>query len=96
MEEVKVKINYSTFPLDGGVSKGVIAVLMYSGNGDPKIALDNAVRGITGDIGYLELIDAHLDNPWMRVLITNTNQLDQATLDLTKHKLKNLIQNGEQ
>ena len=35
----KVRINHSTFNLkDGG--RGAIVVLMYSGNGDPKIALD--------------------------------------------------------
>lgn len=38
----KIRINYSKFDLKNG-GKGVIAVLMYSGSGDPKIALDNAV-----------------------------------------------------
>lgn len=89
-----IKINYSTFPLKGTTQKGVIAVLMYSGSGDPKIALDDAVFKITEDIGYFELIDAHLNNPWTRVLVTNINDLTQDTLDLTEHKLKNLANNG--
>ena len=46
----KVKINYSKFDLKSG-GKGVVAVLMYSGSGDPKIALDNAVLKLTNGIG---------------------------------------------
>ncbi len=89
----EVKINYTTFPLENSTEKGVIAVLMYSGNGNPKIALDNAVLKITEEIGYVELVDAHLDNPWMRVVMTHINQLHQATLNITEHKLKTLMQN---
>jgi len=87
----KVRINYSTYTLKDPIKKGAIAVLIYSGSGDPKIALDNAVRDITEDIGYFELIDAHLDNPWTRVVMTQINDMTQEDLDLTKHKLKDLI-----
>ena len=70
-----IRINYSTFALKGANRKGAIVVLMYSGSGDPKVELDNVVRKITEGIGYFELIDAHLDNPWMRVVMTNINEM---------------------
>jgi hypothetical protein len=85
----KVRINYSKFDMKNG-GKGVIAVLMYSGSGDPKIALDNAVLKLTDGIGYFELIDAHLDNPWTRVLLTDINDMVQEDLDPAKHNLKTL------
>ena len=87
----KVRINYSKFDLKNG-GKGVIAILMYSGSGDPKIALDNAVFNLTDGMSYFELIDAHLDNPWTRVLLTDINDMVQEDLDPTRHhliKLKN-------
>lgn len=88
----KIKINYSKFDLKNG-GKGVIAVLMYSGSGDPKIALDNAVLKLTDGIGYVELIDAHLDNPWTRVLMTDINDMVQEELNPTTHQLK-VLKNG--
>lgn len=89
----KVRINYSKFDLKEGRGKGVIAVLMYSGSGDPKVALDNAVRNITDGIGYFELIDAHLDNPWTRVIMTDINDMKQEDLNLEEHSLIK-IKNG--
>lgn len=87
----KVRINYSTFTLkDGG--KGAIAVLIYSGPGNPKTALDWAVSTITDEIRFFELIDAHLDNPWMRVIITNINDMEQEDFNATRHKLTKIIE----
>ena len=88
----KIRINYSKFQLENG-GHGVIAVLMYSGSGDPKIALDNAVHELTKDIGYFELIDAHLDNPWMRVIMTDINGMKQEDLEVKKHTLV-ILKNG--
>lgn len=87
----EVKINYSNFDLKNG-GKGVIAVLFYSGNGDPKIAFDKAVMEMSAntDIGYFELIDAHLNNPWMRVILTDINDMGQEDFDSLKHNLKKL------
>lgn len=85
-----VRINHSTFTLKNG-GKGAIVVLMYSGNGDPKIALDRAVLEITEGISYFELIDAHLDNPWTRVIMTNINEMQQDVLNPVEHKLTEII-----
>lgn len=90
----KVRINYSRFNLKEGRGYGAIAVLMYSGDGDPKVALDNAVRKITEGIGYFELIDAHLDNPWTRVIMTDINDMTQVDLNPVEHSLIR-IKNGE-
>lgn len=68
-------------------SKGKIAVLMYHGNGDPKKILDHAVSIYVKNEGYHELIDAHLDNPWMRVLLSDINSMKQVDFDADKHRL---------
>lgn len=86
-----IRINYSTFSLKNE-RKGAIAVLIYSGIGDPKEALDIAVSKITEDTSFFELIDAHLDNPWTRVLLTNINEMTQEDLNIDKHKLTKIIE----
>jgi hypothetical protein len=89
-----VRINHSKFKLKGG-GYGAIAILMYSGTGDPKIALDSAVRKITADgVNYFELIDANLDNPWTRVVISGINEMKQEDLDPAKHLLS-ILKNAE-
>lgn len=89
-----VRINHSKFKLKSG-SYGAIAILMYSGTGDPKIALDSAVRQITADgVNYFELIDANLDNPWTRVVISGINEMKQEDLDPAKHLLS-ILKNAE-
>ncbi|MDT3367905.1 MAG: hypothetical protein LIR40_04565 [Bacteroidota bacterium] len=69
---------------------GKIAVLIYHGNSDPKKILDSAVRAYVGENGYHELIDAHLDNPRMRVLLSDINGMEQKDFDITSHSLKKL------
>lgn len=66
---------------------GKIAVLMYNGNGDPKKTLDYAVSEYVQTNGYYELIDANLDNPWMRVLLSDINSMEQKDFDSDTHKL---------
>lgn len=80
-------INESEYDLPGK-AKGKIAVLIYAGSGDPKRILDHAVAAYVGNEGHHELIDAHLDNPWMRVILSDINNMDQEAFDETKHKLK--------
>lgn len=67
--------------------KGKIAVFMYSGEGDPKKVLDNAIKEYVGHNNYVELIDAHLDNPWMRVIVSDINNMKQYAFDPSQHKL---------
>lgn len=66
---------------------GKMAVLMYHGDGDPKKMLDYAVSVYVENNSYHELIDAHLDNPWMRVLLSEINSLEQEDFDADKHRL---------
>ncbi len=87
-----IKINLSEFKLNNE-KKGILAVLMYCGKGDPKIALDNAVSSFVKNKGYFELIDANLDNPWTRVVITNINDMKQDEFEPTQHNLE-ILQHG--
>jgi len=68
--------------------KGTIAVFMYTGGSDPKKILDGAVRTYVKDKSYHELIDAHLDNPWMRVVLSDDiNGMKQKVFDPQKDSL---------
>jgi hypothetical protein len=89
--ESNIKINYSKYKLETG-KEGIIMILMYSGLGDPKIALGEAINKITEDIGHFEFIDSHLDYPWVKVIMTNVNDMKQEDFDHTKHNLKTLLQ----
>ncbi len=80
-------INESEYGLENG-GKGKIAVLMYIGEGDPKQMLDYAVQKYVGKAAYHELIDANLDNPWMRVILSDINSMKQEPFDESKHILK--------
>ncbi len=74
-------INEAKYDLPGNKGKGKIAVFIYSGGADPKKVLDHAVSIYVKDSGYYELIDAHLDNPWMRVVISDINNMSQKNFD---------------
>ncbi len=71
-----IKINLSEYSLEGS-GKSKIAILMYIGDSDPRPALDEAVRLYTNGKSYHELVDANLDNPWMRVILENINDMTQ-------------------
>jgi hypothetical protein len=68
--------------------KGKIAVFIYAGGADPAKILDYAIHLYVEDNGYHELIDANLDNPWMRVILSDINSMTQEPFDSIKHKLK--------
>lgn len=89
-----IRINESEFPLEDGTF-GKIAVFMYSGSGDPRSHLGFAISKYTEDVNgvsckYIELIDSHLDNPWMRVVISGVNQMNQFEFDPDKHRMINI------
>lgn len=82
-----LKISEAEYDLPNNKGKGKIAVLMYQGGADPKKILDHAVTEYVKNDGYHELIDAHLDNPWMRVLLSDINNMKQEDFNSTKHQL---------
>jgi hypothetical protein len=82
-----LKISETEYDLPDNKGKGKLAILMYNGGADPKKVLDYAVNLYVQDNGYYELIDAHLDNPWMRVLLSDINNLDQNNFDADSDRL---------
>lgn len=82
----ELTINLATYKLDSG-TEGKIAVFLYTGKSDPKTILDQAVQKYVGNSSYHELIDAHLDNPWMRVIVSDINDMKQEKFDPSIHKL---------
>lgn len=79
-------INEGVFELAGG-GQGKVAVLIYTGSADPSPILDRAVSQYVGNTGYNELIDANMDNPWMRVILSNINDMHQEPFDPERHSL---------
>lgn len=79
-------INQSEYQLENG-GKGKIAVFIYAGSGDPKQMLDYAIHEYVGNNHYHELMDVHMDNPWMRVVLSDINNMHQELFDASIHKL---------
>jgi len=84
----KVKIQESEIDLTNG-KKGKIAILIYVGEEDPVVKLDQAVSAYVGHESYNQYVDIHMDNPWTRVIVSGINEMKQADFDSTKHKLEN-------
>lgn len=83
-------INEGVYKLANGAN-AKIAVFIYSGEGDPAKHLEQAVLHYVEHNGHHELIDANLDNPWMRVILSDINNMKQEPYDSDTHKLtKNL------
>lgn len=82
-----VKILESTYELMHG-RKGRLAVFMYSGDGDPIDKLDAARMEYVQNNGYHEFIDINMDNPWVRVIMSDINEMNQENFDPLKHKMK--------
>ena len=83
----QVKIQESTVDLTRG-RKGKIAVLIYVGDDDPIAKLDLAVSEYVGRVGYSEFIDINNDNPWVRVILSDINDMNQVNFDPLIHELK--------
>lgn len=87
MEKISgLKISEAEYLLPNN-NKAKVAVLMYHGDKDPKKILDYAVSIYVQNDGYHELIDANLDNPWMRVLLSDINNMKQENFNPEKHRL---------
>jgi hypothetical protein len=76
----RLSINESEYDLKDG-SKGKLAVLIYVGDRDPREVLDWAVEKYTegSDGKYHELIDSELNCPWVRVILSNINDMEKIT-----------------
>lgn len=83
----QVKIQESTINLTHGRT-GKIAVLIYVGDDDPIAKLDWAVSEYVGHEFYNEFSDINNDNPWVRVILSDINEMNQVNFDPTIHKLK--------
>lgn len=83
----QIKIQESTIDLTFN-RKGQVAILMYAGEGDPVAKLDWAVYEYVGNVGHNQFIDINMDNPWVRVIISGINDMNQEDFDPEKHKLK--------
>lgn len=88
-----LKINEAETELENG-KKGKIAVFLYAGEEDPSPILEYAVKQYVGDYkNYIELIDAQMDCPWVRVVVSDVNDMKPVSFDkyLLKHDRINKI-----
>ena len=83
----RLTISKSPIILENG-KKGVMVVFMYPGPKDPGPVLDKAVRDYVGNSGYHALIDASLSNPWMRVVISDINEIEQNPFKPEEHSME--------
>ena len=90
-----MRINESEYDLANG-KKGKIAVFLYNGNQDPRSILDYCVKEYVVDNNHYELIDAQLNCPYVRVVLSNIVDMKQCNFDdymfieNRKRKLKKL------
>lgn len=82
MKDKHLTINEAEIELKDG-KFGKLAVFMYSGDKDPRAMLDWAVgKYVEGsNVPYIELIDAQLNCPWVRVIISNVDDMEQMNFN---------------
>ena len=75
-----VRINEAEYDLQNG-EKGKVAVFLYNGDKDPRKVLDYCIKQYVGNnTNYTELIDAQLNCPWVRVILSNIDDMKQMDL----------------
>ncbi len=63
--------------LGTGNVTGKIAILFGGlSASNPKSYMDKVVNEYVGNNPYTQFIDIHLDNPWLRVVISGINELN--------------------
>ena len=82
-----IKIQESKLQLTNG-RIGKIAVLIYVGDKDPILELDNAVSQYVGNELHSQYIDINMDNPWYRIIIDGINEMEQVNYDPKIHGIK--------
>jgi hypothetical protein len=80
IQESKIDLNFNR--------TGKIAILMYTGDEDPVETLDRAVSIYVGNESYHEFIDINMDNPWVRVIISELNEMEQRKFEPSQDRLK--------
>ncbi len=60
---------------------GKIAIFSYTGPDDPVCILDEAIGLYTRGSNYTEFIDISMDNPWVRVIISNVDDVMEGSVD---------------
>lgn len=60
---------------DKGDAK-LIIFIADTNSDHPKKDIDKAIAKYTKDRGYIDFVDSHLDNPWIRVVIVDFNNLN--------------------
>jgi hypothetical protein len=82
-----LRINEAEYDLENG-NKGKVAVFLYGGE-DPKPILDYAVRIYVDGNQHYELIDAQLNCPCVRVVLSNIKDMKQENFtDYMKRKIR--------
>ena len=83
-----LSISEAEYDLKDG-NKGKFAVFLYSGDEDPRPILDWAVENYTKGVeNYYEFIDAHLDCPWLRMVMSNINDMEQLTWEEVRRDIQ--------
>ena len=63
---------------------GKIAILKYTGSDDPVLHLDEAVRLYVGNIKHTEMVDMNIDNPWIRVILSDIDKVQESAIDFSE------------
>ena len=83
-----LRINEAEYDLKNG-EKGKVAVFLYGGDEDPRPILDYAVRMYVDGNPHHELIDAQLNCPWCRVVLSNIKDMKQENFtDYMNRKIR--------
>ena len=66
--------SYYTKPLDGGAELHILIAGFNTST--PTAVMDKFVEEIVKGKPYSEFVDKHMDNPYIRVIITDINKFD--------------------
>ncbi len=83
---MSIKISENTVSLTHD-RKGKITILFFSGTGDPKTALNIAVSQYVQNKPHNQFIEIHSDNDYVRVIVSNINEMIYKPFIPQKHLL---------
>jgi len=66
-------------------------MFLYLGDEDPKRNLDKVIKFTYRDIPYYSFIDASLDNPYLRLVMTGLSKLKGEVFNENYPKLPELL-----